>query len=174
MIRAAWWSAYPRARFHVPSPTPRAARNEAGALLRCVADGFDVVPIGVTHEAAVVGGVVFGPQPGLMQHLGARIHRCLVERPDRGPVARSEGDVRLAEPLAGGPRADPELGPGRHTVADDFPEVHHPASTERAEHSVVELRAGGHVSALDGKVIKHEAILAHHAPSLAGGASWRA
>ena len=43
------------------------------------------------------------------------------ECPHGSPVSCHERDMRLAEPLAGGPRADPGLWPGRHTEADDLP-----------------------------------------------------
>jgi hypothetical protein len=43
------------------------------------------------------------------------------ECPHGSPVRCHERDMRLAEPLAGGPRADPEPWPGRHTEADDLP-----------------------------------------------------
>jgi len=43
------------------------------------------------------------------------------ECPHGSPVGCHECDMRLAEPLAGGPRADPGLWPGRHTEADDLP-----------------------------------------------------
>jgi hypothetical protein len=84
-----------------------------------------------------------------MEHFGINADRCLEECSHGSPVRCHERDMRLAEPLAGGPRADPELWPVRHTEADDLPEAHHAASAERGEHSVVERGAGGHVSALD-------------------------
>ena len=37
-----------------------------------MADRLDVVAVGVTDEAAVVVGVVLRPDPGLVQHRGAR------------------------------------------------------------------------------------------------------
>jgi len=119
------------------------------ALSGGVANGFDVVAVGVTHEGAVIAWVVLGPDAWFMEHFGVSADRCLEECPHRSPVGCHERDMRLAEPLAAGPRSDPELWPGRHTETNDLPEVHHAASAERGEHSVVERGARGHVSALD-------------------------
>ena len=54
-----------------------------GPSLGRVADGLDVVAVGVAHERAVVVGVVLGPHPRFVQHLGARRHRGVEERADR-------------------------------------------------------------------------------------------
>jgi hypothetical protein len=114
--------------------------------------------VGITHERAVIAGVVLRPQPGFVQHLGADAGGCLEERPHGGPVGRRECDMGLAEPSAAGPRADPEFRLARGAEPDDLAEVHHPGSAERAEHGVVERGAGAHVSALNGQVIQHAAI----------------
>ena len=45
-----------------------------------VADGLDVVAVGVADEGAVVVGVVLRPQPGLVQRLGAQRRGRGVER----------------------------------------------------------------------------------------------
>src|SRR5690606_18010268 len=96
-----------------PEPAlPAGGRGDGGAAgasaLGDVADGLDVVAVGVAHEGAVVAGVVLGPLAGLVEHLGAGGHRGVEERPHRGAVRGSEGDVRLPEPLAGGLRPEPE------------------------------------------------------------------
>jgi len=68
---------------------------------------LDVVAVGVEHEGAVVGGVVFRAQAGRAVGARAGIERGLVERPYGRPVRRRQGDVR-----AGGrrlARADPEV-----------------------------------------------------------------
>src|SRR5688500_17312337 len=46
-----------------------------------VADRLDVVAVGVADEGAEVGRVVLGPQPRLVQRLGAGRQRLVVPRP---------------------------------------------------------------------------------------------
>lgn len=149
-------------------------RTPAG-LFGHVADGFDVVAIWVADEGTVVVRVVLGPDARLMEHVGVSIDRGLEERPHGAPVGCRERDMRLAEALAGGPRANPELWAGRHAEADGIPKIHHAPPADRSEHGVVERSARGYVSALDGKMIQHEAILADPAPARpqdpAGGVS---
>src|SRR5436190_1849184 len=87
-------------------------------LTACWAPGLDVVAVGVPHEGAVVVGVVVGPDAGFVEYFGASTHRCLEEGPYRGPVGCRERDVRLAESLAAGQPADPEIWHGRDTEAD--------------------------------------------------------
>ena len=81
----------------------RYPRENAGRVgsLGGVADGFDVVAVGVAHERAVVGGVVLGPHAWLVEHFRAGGLRRFEPRVDRGAVRRLEGDVRLAVRLTG-------------------------------------------------------------------------
>src|SRR5207245_9278100 len=65
-----------------------------------VAHGFDVVAVGVAHEAAVVRGVVFGPDPRLVQHFGALRDGGLEEGAHRRAIFGHERDVDLAVRLA--------------------------------------------------------------------------
>ena len=58
-----------------------------------MADRLDVVAVGIAHERAVVVGVVLGPHPRLVQHLGAGGDGRVEERVDRRPVGGGEGDV---------------------------------------------------------------------------------
>lgn len=102
-----------------------------------VADGLDVVAVGVAHEGAVVVGVVLGPHPGLVEGLGAGGDRGGEERIHCGPVGGGEGDVGLTEPLAGRARAEPEVGEVG-AEADDPAEVEHPLPAYGREHGVVE------------------------------------
>ena len=71
---------------HEPSPR-RADRRRRGPVSPCraVADGLDVVAVGVAHEGAVVVGVVLGPDAGLVQHLGAGRRRRRRRRRGRWP-----------------------------------------------------------------------------------------
>jgi hypothetical protein len=64
-----------------------------------VADYFDVVAVGVAHERSVVVGVVLGPDPRLVESLGAEAFGGLEEGAHRSPVGRLEGDVGFAEAL---------------------------------------------------------------------------
>ena len=96
------------------------------------ANGLDVVAVGVTHEGAVIAWVVLGPDAWFMEHFGINADRCLVEECPHGrPVGCHERDMHLAEPspVVRGPIQNSGLG--RHTEADDLPEVHHAAAAER-------------------------------------------
>src|SRR3954469_18020711 len=79
-------------------------------LLRTVADGLDVVAVRVTNERPVVVLVVFLVDPRLVQPLGAVRHGGREELVHLRPARGREGDVRLAEALALGVLADPEVG----------------------------------------------------------------
>jgi hypothetical protein len=58
-----------------------------------VAHRFDVVAVEVAHEAAVVTGVVLGPDPRLVQHVDALAAGGLDEGVDLLPGLRPEADV---------------------------------------------------------------------------------
>ena len=126
-----------------------------------MADGFDVVAVGVAHEGPEVARVVLGPGPRLVQHLRPGPDRGLEERHHRGPVGSGEGDVALTEAFARRPGADPEVGHGWDAEADDLAEVEDAAASHRGEHHVVEGGAGRHVLTLDREMVEHVAILAH-------------
>ena len=51
----------------------------ASVALERVVDRFDVVPVGVADEHAVVAGVVLGPDPGLVEQLGPQGERRVAE-----------------------------------------------------------------------------------------------
>src|SRR5579884_2128867 len=123
--------------------------------LRRVAYRLDIVAIGIPDEGAVVGGVVLRPQTGFVQHLGAGGHRGVLEGTYRRPVGGREGDVALAEALAGRAGTDPEVRSGWDPVSDDLAEVHDPLAAQGGQHGLVERGAGGYVSALHRKVIEH-------------------
>src|SRR5690349_2623970 len=133
------------------------ATPPAVPLLWPVTDRLDVVAIGVADERPVVGGVVFRPQPRLVQDLGAVRHSGVEEGPHGGAAWRGEGDMGLPETFTGGLAADPEVRHGWHPVPDRIAEVHDALSPQRGKHSVVEGGAGGQVRTLDRKMIKHEA-----------------
>src|SRR5262245_4095092 len=125
------------------------------ALLGLVADGFDVVAVGVADEGPVVAGVVLRPYPRLVQDLRAAGGGGLEEGVHRRAVRRGQGDVRLAEAVPGGLAADPEVRHGWHAVPDGLAEVQHPPAAERGQDGVVEGGAGRQVSALDRNMIEH-------------------
>src|SRR5262245_27005863 len=120
-----------------------------------VADRFDVVAVGIAHERAVVVRVVLGPHPRLVQHFGPGGHRGVEEGAHRGPIGRLEGDVGLAEALAGLAGADPEIGLAAHAEADGLAEVHDAGAAEGCQHRVVEHGTGTDVGTLDGDVVQH-------------------
>jgi hypothetical protein len=73
----------------IPTPPPcggRRPRRVPGDVRRDraragVADGLDVVAVGIAHEGSVVVRVVLGPHPRVVQHLGPGDHRGAEERP---------------------------------------------------------------------------------------------
>ena len=69
------------------------------ALCRIVADGFDIVAVGVEDERAVIVRMIHWPQPRPAIVAAAGRDRRGVEGVDLGPAARREGDS------AGGPSA---------------------------------------------------------------------
>jgi hypothetical protein len=67
---------------------------ETGLLLRCMADGLDVVAVRIVDEGAVVVLVVVGTDPGGPVVLSAGHDRRLVEAIDRLPIRCAQRDVR--------------------------------------------------------------------------------
>ena len=124
-----------------------------------MADGLDVVPVGIADERAVVAGVVLGPEPGFVQDLGPLCHGSVEEGADRGPVGRVEGEMGLPEPLAGHGGANPEFGVLADTETDDFSEVHRPRAAERREDGIVERDALRDVRTLNRNVVNHGHIM---------------
>lgn len=118
-------------------------------LFRRMADGLDVVSVGITDEGAVIARVILRPHPRFMQHMGARGDRRVEERPYCSAIGRSERDVSLTEPRTARPWADPEVGLRRDTEADDLSELPQPPPTERGKDDVVERGARSDVSALN-------------------------
>ena len=95
-----------------------------------VADGLDIVSVGVTNEGAVVGVVIFGPKTRLVQDFCAVGDGCLEERLDRISRGGLKGDVRLPEAFAGLLTADPEVG-GVGAVSDGATKVEDTVATQR-------------------------------------------
>src|SRR5215510_6686745 len=133
------------------------ATPPAVPLLWQVADRLDIVAIRVADECTVIGGVVFRPQPRLVQDSGALRHSGVEEGLHGGAAWCGEGDVGFPEAFTGGLAADPEVRLGWHPVADRVAEVHDTLASQRGKHSVVEGGAGGDVRTLDREMIKHEA-----------------
>src|SRR6266508_1825505 len=93
---------------------------------------------GVPDESDVIAGVVLRPDAGFVQQLGANAGRHREEFPYGRSVGRRKCDMGFAEPLAAGLPTDPEFWLSRGAEADGLAKVHHTASAERGEHSVVE------------------------------------
>ena len=74
-----------------PSMTWRRSRSVA---FRCVAHGFDVVPIGVDDERPIVVRVILRAQSRLAIASAAGGKRCTVELPHRLTRRRSKRDVK--------------------------------------------------------------------------------
>ena len=81
------------------------------------------------------------------------------EARDLIPAGGRECDTGLAESFASGLRADPGFRRACGAGAGDRAGVHHPGSAGRTGRGVAERGAGRHVSALNGQVIKHAAIV---------------
>jgi len=58
-----------------------------------VADGLDVVAVGIPYERSVVVIVVLGPETRFVQHFGACAQRSIEEGANGGSIGRAEGDV---------------------------------------------------------------------------------
>jgi len=135
-----------------------------------MADGFDIVAVGIAEERAVIVGMVLGPYLGLMQYLRPDGHTRFEECPDRGPVGRGECNMRLMKAFTGASGCDPEIRLGSDSVSDDVSEIYDPFSAQRSEDGVVEGSAGVDVDALDGEVIKHRTTL--RGSAFFGGWPW--
>jgi hypothetical protein len=61
--------------------------------------------------------------------------------------------------MPGGAGPDPQLRYRGQAEPHGLAEVEDPAEAQGSEHSVVEGRAGGHISALDGDMVDHRDIL---------------
>src|SRR4051812_46046382 len=92
-------------------------------LWLAVEHGFDVVPVRIQHERAVVVGMVVGAYAWSTEVLATRADRRLVERIDLGAIARRERDVNRRDQAqllglleARRPLANPEV---RLRVASD-------------------------------------------------------
>ena len=91
-----------------------------------------------------------------MQDLCADGHSGLVKGADGGPIGCAEGEVGLAEAVAGLMPTDPELRLGWDSIPDGILAVgYDPRAAEWDEHGVVEGRAPLEVGALDGDVGDH-------------------
>src|SRR5262245_4671446 len=93
---ALWGASTRRIVSTIPVNRLRTARESAEALralLRPVADGFDVVAVGVEHERRVVRRVVVLAQPRLAVVGAAGMERCSMEAADGRPIPGCEGDV---------------------------------------------------------------------------------
>src|ERR1700743_836500 len=128
--------------------------------LPAVADGLGVVAVGSTHERTEVAGVIFRPQPRLVQRLGAQFHRRPVKGAHRVFVGRLERDVHLPTGSGAISIRDPERRLTVPSVSDGAPDIHLPRVTQHAKHGVVKLLRFGVISTGDAQVIDHEKILA--------------
>ena len=77
----------------------RRVASASAVFLRLMADRLDIVAVGVPHEGAVIVGVILGPDPRRVEHLGSAGHGRVEEGPHRGPVGGDEGQVGLSEPF---------------------------------------------------------------------------
>src|SRR4051794_6338034 len=73
-----------------------------------VTDGFDIVPIGIEHEGAIIIGMIMRPESRRAMIAPARFRRRRVEGVDQRTSLDGEGDMGpLPDPLV---VADPEIG----------------------------------------------------------------
>lgn len=126
-----------------------------------MADGLDVVSVGVADKGAVVRGVVLGPHLRLMQDFGTRFAGGLKEAVDRSSVGCGERNVRFPEPGTGLVRPEPEVRHRWDAVPDcRAGEFDDPFAPNRGEHHIVERRTSGWVGALDRQVFEHQNLRA--------------
>jgi hypothetical protein len=144
-------------------PLPRNGDRDVSAapLRRCVADGFDVVAVGVTDERAVVVGVVFGPQSRFVEHVSILGNRSSEEGVDGGATGRGEGQMCFAKTLPRRLPPNTEFEIWWRAVGNDVVEFEDPDTVQRRQDRVVEGGAGGNVSALNGYVVDHRPIMSY-------------
>src|SRR6266550_910396 len=122
----------------------------AGSLVPVVADGLDVVAVGVKDEGAVVARVVVALARGAIV-AEAGCERDAVELVDGRVVGRREGDVQvLGQRLA--VLRDREIGPLREPLLGIFPTE---LVAERREHGRVEHLRRGEVRDANRDVVDH-------------------
>jgi len=122
-----------------------------------VADGLDVVTVGVEHERAVVLRVILGTDAGRAVVLAAGGDRRLVERADLGATLRTKRDVHAIDLALAGSPIDPEIGLAADPVPGELLERHDQAVPQRCERPLVEGLAAREVGDLDPDVIDHGA-----------------
>ena len=141
--------------FHGGEYRPLALKLATGA----VADGLDVVAVGVEDEGAVVAGVVDRARAGCAVVGAAGRQRGGVEGVDGLAVGCGEGELGAADcGTAAG--VDPEVGLGAVLAlaaeADRALELHHAADPERRQRRFVEGLAARVVADLDPDVVEHD------------------
>ena len=130
--------------------------SRSSVVGREVADGFDVVAVGIAEEGPVVVGVVLRPDPRFVEHLGGGVDSGREERVDCGTIGSREREVRFAKAVPGSLAAEPEVGHRRHSVPDGRPvELEDSLRADRGQHGVVERRTCFDVGALDGHMVEH-------------------
>jgi hypothetical protein len=110
------------------------------ALFHLVADGLNIVSVGIANECGVVTRVVFGPQTGLVKHFGAHDECSIKELTHGYTTRRDKGDVTLSKALADFAWTNPELWLRVDAITHYVPKIHDPASSEWRENRVIEDR----------------------------------
>src|SRR5215469_16030449 len=81
----------------IGAPHWRTALTSRPALLRDVADRFDVISVRITDKCSEIMLVILRPDARRVQDLRAAADGSVEERAHGGPVGRCECDVGLAE-----------------------------------------------------------------------------
>ncbi len=142
-----------------------------------MANGFDVVAVGIAYKGAVITGVVFGPQSRFVQDGGVAGDRRGEELVDCAGRVRREREVGFAKTVAGVSRTKPEIRLRPDAEPDDLAEIHDSVRTQRGKNGVVERGARSDIGTLDRHVINHAAImpsftLARQCPMARGFPRW--
>ena len=130
-------------------------------LFHRVTHGLDVVAVRVAHKRAVVVGVILGPDTRLVEDVCSNRNRSVEEGAHSSATSRREGNVRLAESIAGSAGRDPEVGVRRYPESNGVVELHHTYAADRRQDRAVEGGARVDVRTLNGEVVDHPDILTH-------------
>src|ERR1700734_2860980 len=131
------------------------------ASLRLVADGLDIVSVGVQNERAIVVLVIVRPRARTPIVFSAGGKRGSVELVHLLASFGTKGDMQPG--IVGGSLIDPEIRLGRNPVPEDgraagvlFGDLHHHLVAERREGFVVKRAARSRVANLEASVVDHD------------------
>src|SRR5437667_11724118 len=120
-----------------------------------MANGFDVMPVGIEHEYAVVVRVIVRAQTRSAVVPATRSDHSLVESVDLRPRLSPEGNVNGR--LVGTLLPDPEVGLGRDAEARELLPFHQQLVAERRQRGAIERFAQCDIGNGEARMIDHAA-----------------